>query len=68
MTAKEKAKELFDKMLEVVSKHDCYGSEYLVAKDAALVAADEVMKWAKGHGFIGLLEWHKEVKEELEKL
>jgi hypothetical protein len=68
MTAKEKAKQLLDRMLEATSNHDCFGSEYLVAKDAALIAADEVMQWAKRHGFIGLLEWHQEVKQEIEKL
>jgi hypothetical protein len=68
MKAKEKAKELIDKMVEAVSNHDCYGSEYLVAKDTALVAADEIMQYAKQHGFIGLLEWHQEVKQEIEKL
>jgi len=68
MTTKERAEELFDRMLKAVSNHDCYGSEYLVAKDAALVAADEVIQWANRHGFIGLLEWHQEVKQEIEKL
>jgi len=43
MTPKEKAKQLIDRMLEIVSNHDCYGSEYLVAKDAALATVDEVL-------------------------
>lgn len=68
MTLKEKARQLLDRMLEAASNHDCFGSEYLVAKDAALVAADEIMQYAKRNGFIGLLEWHQEVKQEIEKL
>jgi hypothetical protein len=47
MTPKEEAKELVDKIESRAMIHDCFGSEYLVAKECALIAVDEMIKTAK---------------------
>jgi hypothetical protein len=47
MTPKEKALELIDKIESRAMIHDCFGSEYLVAKECALIAADEMIQTAK---------------------
>jgi len=61
MTAKEKAKELYDKYCNMESWCDD-------AKECALIAIEEVLHYSKLHGFIGLNEWYSEVKQEIEKL
>jgi len=43
MTPKEIAEELIYKMENAASRHDCFGSEYLVAKDCALIVVDEIV-------------------------
>ena len=43
MTPIEKAKELLDKMENIAFKHDCFGAEYPVAKECALIAVDELI-------------------------
>ena len=72
MTPKEKAKELIDRMLDVAYNHDCYGSEYLVAKDAALIAVDEVVAadWyiPTSEDFEKWTSYWQQVKQEIEKL
>ena len=71
MTPKEKAKELVDKMEYKAMIHDCFGSEYLVAKDCALVAVDEILSMGimshSGDWEMAKLYW-EEVKQEIEKL
>ena len=43
LTPKEKAQELLHKMENIALKHDCFGAEYLVAKECALIAVDEIL-------------------------
>ena len=64
---KEEAEELFEKMLynDGDKYHHC---SHYVGKNCALIAIDEVLKFAKAHGFIGLTEEYKQVKKEIEKL
>ena len=64
---KEEAEELFEKMLynDGDEYHHC---SHYVGKNCALIAIDEVLKFAKAHGFIGLTEEYKQVKKEIEKL
>ena len=64
MTPKEKAKELYNKMLYCFQGHI---DEY-TAKQCALIAVDEVFQYAKEHGFIGLTEWYREVAQEIRDL
>jgi predicted GNAT family N-acyltransferase len=58
---KEEAEELFNKYLEI-------NSHYYQARDCALIAIEEVLKYSKAHGFIGLTEEYEQVKNEIEKL
>jgi len=62
MTPKEKAIELYEKMLRV---------EYpLAAKHCALIAVDEVIEALHEHHWQNrnVIEYYKEVKQEIEKL
>lgn len=73
MTPKEKAKELVDKMEHKAMIHDCFGSEYLVAKDCALIAVEEILNMSKiasirRDEIYMELEFFIEVKQEIEKL
>ena len=54
MTPKEKALELREKC----DGYACY----------AEIAVDEVLHYAKAHGFVGLTEFYEEVKQEIQKL
>jgi hypothetical protein len=67
MTPKEKAEELFDKMLynDGDKYHHC---SHYVGKNCALIAIDEVLKYSKAHGFIALTEEYEKIKTEIEKL
>jgi hypothetical protein len=64
MTPREKAIELVDKY------YWTFGDGYLGEQhiQCALIAIDEVLQYSKAHGFIGLTEYYKEVKQEIEKL
>ena len=74
MTPKEKAEELFNKMLVKAYEVDCLGGEYMVAKRCALIAVDEILKVAlPSSDFDGdinenTIEYWQEVKQEIEKL
>jgi len=71
MTPKEKAEELLDRMLGIAYQHDCTGNEYLVAKDCALIAVDEIIEAIDWHDFETPnkeLQYWQEVKQEIEKL
>jgi len=71
MTPKEKAEEILEKMQDKASNHDCFGNEYLVAKDCALIAVDEILDVITGnydYDFEVLNPYWKEVKKEIEKL
>jgi len=72
MTPKGKAKELLDKMENIAFKHDCFGAEYPVAKECALIAVDEILDaidwdYYEGSKQTEHMYW-KEVKQEIEKL
>jgi len=64
---KEKAEELFEKMLynDGDKYHHC---SHYVGKNCALIAIDEILKYSKAHGFIGLTDEYLEIKKEIEKL
>lgn len=70
MTAAEKAKELVQKYLDIKQiKLSDYSVIYLpTAKVCATIAAEEVIKYSKAHGFIGLSEYYEEVIEEIKNL
>jgi hypothetical protein len=60
---KEKAKELVNKYWGKGITNDKE-----IAKQCALIAVDEILHYSKAHGFIELTKFHKEVKQEIEKL
>jgi hypothetical protein len=70
MNIKDKAAELVDKYMNIKNiKLSDYSRIYLpTAKQCALIAVDEVLKFSKAHGFIGLTEEYKQVKQEIENL
>ena len=69
MTPKEKADELVDKYDSALIDGNIY---FAVRKYAsykcALIAVDELLKYSKAHGFIGLTEEYEQIKQEIEKL
>jgi hypothetical protein len=70
MTAKEKANELFLKMVEVRSNSYSEITKHF-AKKSAIVAANEVLQTLYEHHYdsqSGAYEFWQEVKTELEKL
>jgi hypothetical protein len=69
MTPKEKAEELFNKMLDKAYEVDCLGGEYMVAKRCALIAVDEILNVIIGSYDYELeKQYWQEVKQEIEKL
>jgi hypothetical protein len=66
MTPKEKADELFN-LMSGIGDEDHHCTTY-VAKQCAIISADEVLKYSIAHGFIGLSEYYQEVIEEIKKL
>ena len=64
MKPKEKAQELLNKFDETMN----FFTPQRFAKQCALIAVDEVLKYSKSHGFIGLTEEYQQVKQEIEKL
>ena len=62
LTAKEKAKELVEQF------YDIGLIDYHEAKQCALIAVEEILKYSRAHGFIGLTEEYEQVKQEIEKL
>jgi hypothetical protein len=69
MTPKKIAEKLYCKYIDAMP-HPEYSNiaTYVIAKRCALIAIDEVLKFAKAHGFIGLTEEYKQVKKEIETL
>ena len=61
MTPKEKAKQLYMKF---------YGIPLYIkaVKECCHIAIDEVLHYAKAHGFVGLTEYYEEVKQEINNL
>ena len=69
MTPKEKAEELFNKMLDKAYEVDCLGGEYMVAKRCALIAVDEILNVIIGSYDYELeKQYWQEVQQEIEKL
>jgi hypothetical protein len=69
MTPKEKAEELFNKMLDKAYEVDCLGGEYMVAKRCALIAVDEILNVIIGSYDYELeKQYWQEVKQEIERL
>ena len=65
MTAKDKAKELVDKMLNQQS----YSEDLYDAKQCALIAVDEIIDYLISNQITGtLMTYWQEVKNEIEKL
>jgi hypothetical protein len=72
MTAKEKAKELFEKMFNKIQS-DELGLNYLSAKDCALIAVDECLKILNVWSAFNMPKsseviFYEEVKQEIKKL
>ena len=68
ISPKEKAVELFDKFMKPIDELHKYPMCFSTAKQCALIAVDEVLKYSKAHGFIGLTEYYEEVKKEIENI
>jgi hypothetical protein len=61
MTAKDKAIELYNKF---------YGIPLYIktVKESCNIVVDEVLFYARSHGFIGLVEYYGQVKEEINNI
>jgi hypothetical protein len=68
ISPKEKAVELFDKFMKPIDELHKYPMCFSTAKQCALIAVDEVLKYSKAHGFIGLTEYYEEVKKEIQNI
>jgi len=69
MATKKIAKELYCKYIDAMPHPELSNiATYVIAKRCSLIAIDEVLKFSKAHGFIGLTEEYKQVKKEIEKL
>jgi hypothetical protein len=67
MTPKEKAEELFDKMMYHIM-YNCQPTlSEMVAKQCALIAVDEILKLELQEVYQNIDYW-QEVKQEIEKL
>lgn len=64
MTPKEKAKEIWDKMIYHIM-YNCQPTlSEMVAKECALVAVDEILEVTGGH----INQFYQQVKQEIEKI
>ena len=74
MTPKEKAEELFNKYCYAIrynEKDSEYWTNIIYAKNCALIAVDEILKYIDEDGFIypsPQFEYWQEVKQEINKL
>ena len=78
MTPKEKAEELFNKFhIEVLDREGTSAMNGFEAKQCALIAVDEIIRTLNddirdinvvGNILLDLLEWWREVEQEIEKL
>ena len=71
MTSKEKAKELYNKMLQWQDNADIYIERKITstnAKQSALIAVDEVIDNIEDDYMHYELDWWQEVKQEINKL
>ena len=69
MTAKQEAEDLLHKYrMLFMDEGEDYGEEILVSMlsiKCALIAVDELLRYSKAHGFIGLTEHYEQVKVEI---
>ena len=69
MTAEqEKAHQLVEMYNELAKDFTKGVSMKEFSKQCALIAVEEVLKYSKAHGFIGLTDEYLEIKKEIEKL
>jgi hypothetical protein len=70
MNIKDKAEELVNEYMNIKNiKLSDYSRIYLpTAKQCAIIAIDQVLKYSKAHGFIALTEEYQQIKNEIEKL
>lgn len=72
MTAKQEAENLLHKYrMLFMNEGEDYGEEILVSMlsmKCALIAIDELLRYSKAHGFIGLTEHYEQVKIEIDNL
>jgi hypothetical protein len=70
MNIKDKAEELVNEYMNIKNiKLSDYSRIYLpTAKQCAIIAIEQVLKYSKAHGFIGLTEEYQQIKNEIEKL
>lgn len=69
MTAQEKAKQLVDSFMDLSEEQEYNTPRYMskeMAKQSALIAVDELIKWDDDCG--GMSGYLIEIKEEIEKL
>jgi hypothetical protein len=70
MTQKEKAQEIYNKLVVHIQRYDEYVDDRSKFKtiQCALIAVDEIMKITSESYDIDHINWWKEVKQEIEKL
>ena len=70
MTPKEKAIELYKKLVIHIQRYDEYVDERskINTKQCALIAVDEILKVTSESYDIDHIKWWQEVKQEIEKL
>ena len=70
MTPKEKAQEIYNKLVVHIQRYDEYVDDRSKFKtiQCALIAVDEIMKITSESYDIDHINWWKEVKQEIEKL
>jgi hypothetical protein len=70
MNIKDKAEELVNLFAkyEPTKMGDYTRVSWASARNFAIIAIDQVLKYSKAHGFIGLTEEYEEIKNEIEKL
>ena len=73
MTPKDKAIELYIKYIDAYKNINLQVSDYMFAKQCALIAVDEILLIApmmhmEGFGNLTIREYYKKVKQEIEKL
>lgn len=70
MNIKDKAEELVNLFAkyEPTKMGDYTRVSWASARNFAIISIDQVLKYSKAHGFIGLTEEYEQIKQEIEKL
>jgi hypothetical protein len=70
MNIKDKAEELVNLFAkyEPTKMGDYTRVSWASARNFAIIAIEEVLKYSKAHGFIALTEEYEQIKKEIEKL